>query len=72
MNIGEHTLELLKRFHADFIDFRREQDSMRVRVSSLEQHFATMIVDLARIRADMDGIRDDISLIRRRLDLVEA
>lgn len=72
MNVGEHTLELLKRFHADFIDFRREQDSMRARLSSLEQHFATMTVDLAQIRVEMDGVRSDISLIRRRLDLVEA
>ena len=72
MDVGEHTLELLKRFHGEFIDFRREQDSVRARLSSLEQHFATMTVDLSQIRIEMDGMRGDISLIRRRLDLVEA
>jgi hypothetical protein len=72
VNAGEHTLKLLKRFHAEFTDFRRDQDSVRARLSSLEQHFATMTVDLTQIRVEMDGMRDGISLIRRRLDLVEA
>jgi hypothetical protein len=72
MDVGDHTLELLKRFHGEFTEFRRDQESMRARLPSLEQHFATMTVDLAQIRVEMDGMRDDISLIRRRLDLVEA
>ena len=72
MDVGDHTLELLKRFHAEFTDFRREQESVRARLSSLEQHFGTMTVDLAQIRVEMDGIRDGVSRIRRRLDLVEA
>jgi len=72
MDVGKHTLELLKRFHADFTDFRQEQDSVRARLSSLEQHFGTMTVDLAQIRVEMDGMRNDISLIKRRLDLVDA
>lgn len=72
MDVGEHTLELLKRFHGEFTDFRREQDSVRMRLSSLEQHFGTMTVDLAQIRVEMDAMRHDISQIRRRLDLVDA
>jgi len=72
MDVGEHTLELLKRFHAEFTDFRRDQDSVRARLSSLEQHLGTMTVDFAQIRVEMDGMRNDISLIRRRLDLVDA
>jgi predicted nucleic acid-binding Zn-ribbon protein len=72
MNVAEHTLELLKRFHAEFTDFRREQESMRSRLSSLEQNFATMCGDLAQIRIELDDIREDVSLIRRRLDLVDA
>lgn len=72
MDVADHTLELLKRFHAEFTDFRREQESMRARLSSLEQHFATMSSDLAQIRHEMDEMRADISHIKRRLDLVEA
>lgn len=72
MDIADHTLELLKRFHAEFTDFRREQESMRLRLSSLEQHYATMSGDLAQIRRELDDIRTDVSQIKRRLDLVEA
>jgi predicted nucleic acid-binding Zn-ribbon protein len=72
MDVAQHTLELLKRFHAEFTDFRREQDSMRVRLSSLEQHFATMSGDLAQIRIELDNVRHDVAHIKRRLDLVDA
>ncbi|HEU0098049.1 MAG TPA: hypothetical protein VFQ67_04665 [Allosphingosinicella sp.] len=72
MDIGEPTLELLKRFHGEFTDFRREQESMRMRLSSLEQHYATVSGDLAQIRLELDGIRGHIAQIRRRLDLVDA
>ena len=72
MNVAEHTLELLKRFHSEFTDFRREQESMRGRLSSLELNFATMSGDLAQIRIELDDIRTDVSLIKRRLDLVDA
>ncbi len=72
MDVASHTLALLKRFHAEFTDFRREQESVRARLSSLEQHYATMSGDLAQIRLELDDIRTDVSRIKRRLDLVEA
>ena len=72
MDVAQHTSELLKRFHAEFTEFRREQESLRMRVSSLEQHYATMAGDLAQIRAELDFMRGDISQIKRRLDMVEA
>lgn len=72
MDVASHTLELLKKFHAEFTDFRREQESVRARLSSREQHYATMSGDLAQIRVELDDIRGDISQIKRRLDLVEV
>jgi predicted nucleic acid-binding Zn-ribbon protein len=72
MDVASHTLELLKKFHAEFTDFRRDQESARARLSSLEQHYATMSGDLAQIRVELDDIRSDISRIKRRLDLVDA
>lgn len=72
MDVASHTPELLKRFHAEFSDFRREQESVRARLSSLEQHYATMSGDLAQIRVELDDIRTDISHIKRRLNLVDA
>jgi predicted nucleic acid-binding Zn-ribbon protein len=72
MDVADHTLELLKRFHLEFTDFRREQESMRSRLSSIEQHQVAMSGDIAQIRVELDDIRSDISLIKRRLDLVDA
>lgn len=40
--VADHTYELLKCFHAEFQDFRREQASVRMRLPSLEPHYATM------------------------------
>jgi chromosome segregation ATPase len=72
MSTADLTYELLKRLYAEFADFRREQESVRGRLSSIEQHYATMSGDLAQIRGELDHIRSDVSRIKRRLDLVEA
>lgn len=69
---AELTYELLKRLHSEFADFRRDMASVKMRLSSLEQHQATMAVDIARINVELDEIRADISQIKRRLDLAEA
>ena len=72
MNAAQHTLELLKRVHAEFSDFRREQLSQGIRLASVEQHLATNQVEIARLSGDMAEVRQDIALIKRRLDLVDA
>jgi predicted nucleic acid-binding Zn-ribbon protein len=66
------TYELMKRLHAEFGEFRRDLVSLKMRLSSVEQHQATMAIDVARINAELDEIRGDVSLIKRRLDLVDA
>lgn len=66
------TYELLKRMHAEFGDFRRDMASVKLRLGSLEQHVATLAGDVARINVELDEIRDDVSRIKRRLDLVDA
>ncbi|MDV3455472.1 hypothetical protein RZN05_00635 [Sphingomonas sp. HF-S4] len=43
-----------------------------MRLGSVEQHQATMAVDIARINAELDAIRADVGLIKRRLDLADA
>ncbi|UZK66009.1 hypothetical protein [Sphingomonas sp. M1-B02] len=69
---SELTFQLLKRLHAEFPDFRRDQASVKMRLGSLEQHVATMSVDIARINVELDHIRGDVGLIKRRLDLADA
>ena len=71
-DVGDHAYELLMRVHEDVADVERELVTNRARLSSLEQHFATMTGDLAQIRSELDDMRADLSHIRRRLDLVEA
>ncbi len=71
-DVADLTYELLKRVHADISELKREMVSNRARLSSLEQHYATMSGDLAQIRIELDDIRADVSLIKRRLDLVEV
>ncbi|MBN8806701.1 MAG: hypothetical protein J0I47_00465 [Sphingomonas sp.] len=66
------TYELLKRLHGEFADFRRDMASVKMRLSSLEQHVATMAVDIARINVELDQIRGDVGLVKRRLDLADA
>src|SRR3546814_14151919 len=73
------TYELLKRMHAEFGDFRRDLASIKMRLGSVEQQQASVASDIARISGDiarinveLDAIRDDVSRIKRRLDLAEA
>ncbi|MFL6843604.1 MAG: hypothetical protein ACJ8ER_01845 [Allosphingosinicella sp.] len=72
MSIGERTLELLKRFHSEFTDFRREQLSQGIRLASIEKHLAASQVEIARLSSDIAYVKQDIALIKMRLDLVDA
>ena len=69
---ADMTYELLKRMHAEFGDFRRDLASIKMRLSSVEQQQVTIAGDIARINLELDAIRDDVSRIKRRLDLADA
>jgi chromosome segregation ATPase len=71
-DVASLTYELLKRVHADVADLKRDDAGIRVRLSSIEQHHATMSGDLAQIRIKLDDIRSDVSQIKHRLDMAEA
>jgi hypothetical protein len=71
-NVADHTLELIKRIYADLTDVKREQLSQGVRIATIEQHLAANQVEIARLSGDMAYVKQDIALIRRRLDLVDA
>ena len=72
MDVAEHALELFKRMNAQFADSQRQLDSVPARLSSLEQHHATVTGDIAHIRVELTDIRTDVERIKRRLDLVEV
>jgi DNA anti-recombination protein RmuC len=69
---AELTYELLKRLHDEFAEFRRELSSIKQRLGSIEQNYATMAADIARINVKLDDIRAGIIHIKTRLDLVDA
>jgi len=69
---ADMTYELLKRMHAEFGDFRRDLASIKMRLSSVEQQQVTIAGDIARINLELDAIREDVSRIKRRLDLADA
>jgi septal ring factor EnvC (AmiA/AmiB activator) len=71
-DIADLTFELLKRMQTDIADVKREQLSMGVRLSAIEQHLAANQVEIARLSSDMAHIKEDVAMIKRRLDLVEA
>lgn len=72
VDVAERTLELLKRMQADITDVKREQLSQGLRLSAIEQHLAANQVEIARLSGDVEVVKADIALIKRRLDLVEA
>ncbi|HEX8535617.1 MAG TPA: hypothetical protein VF662_15760 [Allosphingosinicella sp.] len=57
---------------ADLADVKREQLSMGVRLSSIEQHLAANQVEIARLSSDVAHMKEDLAKIKRRLDLVDA
>ncbi|HEY0445462.1 MAG TPA: hypothetical protein VGD19_03315 [Allosphingosinicella sp.] len=71
-DVANHALELLKRVHADLTDVKREQSSKGLRLASMEQHLAANQLEIARLSGDMQQVKSDISLIKRRPDLVDA
>ncbi len=71
-DVAELTYELLKRMQGDLADVKREQLSMSIRLSAIEQHLAANQVEIARLSSDVAHMKGDIAQIKRRLDLVEA
>jgi septal ring factor EnvC (AmiA/AmiB activator) len=71
-DVADLTFELLKRMQADLADVKREQLSMGVRLSSIEQHLAANQVEIARLSSDVAHMKEDLAKIKRRLDLVDA
>jgi hypothetical protein len=45
---------------------------MDLRLASMEQHLAANQLEIARLSGDMQQVKSDISLIKRRPDLVDA
>jgi hypothetical protein len=71
-NVADHTLELIARVYTDLTDVKREQLAQGLRLATIEQHLAANQVEIARLSGDMAHVKQDVDLIKRRPDLVEA
>lgn len=72
MNFANMTLEVLRRMQVDIADIRREQTCMAVQMATMQKHLAANQLETARLSGDMAQVKGDVSLIKKRLDLVDA
>ena len=71
-NVADHTLESIERIYSDLTDVKGELLSQGVRIAAVEQHLTANQVEIGRLSGDMSHVKQDIALIKRRLDLVDA
>ena len=64
--------EMLREIRADIGEIKRDVHRLELRQTVVEGHLTTVVVTLQSIREELDEMRGDIRLIKRRLDLVEA
>ncbi len=64
--------QMLREIRADIGDIKRDVHRLEVRQTVVEGHLVNVVVTLQGIREELDEMRSDVRLIKRRLDLVEA
>ena len=64
--------EMLRAIRAEIGEVKRDLHRLEVRQTAVEGHLSGVIVTLQILRKRADETRDDIRLVKRRLDLTEA
>ena len=64
--------EMLQAIRADISEIKHDIHRIQIRQTVVEGHLSSMIVSLQMLREQADETRDDIRLIKRRLELVAA
>jgi predicted nucleic acid-binding Zn-ribbon protein len=74
MSLDQSTLivEILKRMQADVSDIKRDVGDMKFRIHVLEDQTASTVMALAGVNHRLDRMQDDMTSVKRRLDLVDA
>lgn len=68
---SELILEHLKRIHIEVSELKSLRSEMREGFASMRQHIHAVISDIAILERRTTAIEEDVSLIKRRLDIVE-
>lgn len=65
-------MEVLREIRSDVGEIKRDQRRLELRQSVVEGHLGNIIVTLQSLREELDEVRSDVRLIKKRLDLVES
>ena len=69
---GALIMSVLRSIQADVADIKRDMSDIKLRVHVLEDQFASTAMALAGVNHRLDRIQDDLSVVKRRLNLVDA
>ena len=64
--------EMLREIRTDIAEIKRDLRRIEVRQTVVEGQLGTLIVSIQIIREELDEVRGDVRLIKRRLDLSDA
>lgn len=64
-------IQILRRMQTDLSAVREDIGTLKLRMTALEQHFATLIASQAGQSDRVDAIERRLARVERRLDLVD-
>ena len=64
--------EMLREIRADIREMKQDVRDIRIRQTVVEGHLTGLMVSVQLVSEQMDRLRDDMRLVKRRLDLVDA
>lgn len=64
--------EMLREIRSDIAEMKRDLHRLEVRQTVIEGQLGTIIVSMQIMREELDEVRDDVRLIKRRLSLSDA
>ena len=64
-------MEVLREIRSDVGEIKRDQRRLELRQSVVEGHLSNVVVTLQSLREELDEVRSDVRLIKKRIDLVE-
>ena len=65
-------VEMLREIRGDIAEIKRDLRRLEVRQTVIEGQLGTIIVSMQIMREELDEVRDDVRVIKRRLNLSDA
>jgi septation ring formation regulator EzrA len=65
-------MNLVQRLTADMSEMKQDMREVKLRLTIVEGHHASVMASLHVLQEQNDRMRDDLRVIKRRLDLVDA